>query len=44
MISYKEKRKQFSQEAQKRITERAKEIKNELHILKAIREMSLGPR
>lgn len=40
MISYKEKRKQFSKEAQKRITDRAQEIKNELHILKVIREMT----
>ncbi len=40
MISYKEKRKQFSKEAQKRITDRAQEIKNELHILKAIREIT----
>jgi transcriptional regulator with XRE-family HTH domain len=40
MISYKEKRKQFSEEAQKRIAARAQEIKNELHILKAVRELT----
>jgi transcriptional regulator with XRE-family HTH domain len=40
MKSYQEKRKQFSPEAQKRITDRAQEIKDELHILKAIREIT----
>lgn len=40
MISYEEKRKQFSKEAQERIKNRAQEIKNELHILKAIRELT----
>jgi len=40
MISYEEKRKQFSEEAQKRITKRAQEIKNQLHILKRIREIT----
>ncbi|GJD24160.1 hypothetical protein RIVM261_091160 [Rivularia sp. IAM M-261] len=34
MISYKEKRKQFSDEAQKRIQNRAQEIKDELIFLK----------
>ncbi|BDA66145.1 hypothetical protein CAL7716_003110 [Calothrix sp. PCC 7716] len=36
MISYEEKRKQFSDEAQKRIQNRAQEIKDELHIIKEI--------
>lgn len=40
MISYKEKRKQFSPEAQARISAGAQEIKNELRILRAIREAS----
>jgi transcriptional regulator with XRE-family HTH domain len=40
MKSYQEKRKQFLPEAQKRISDRAKEIKNELHILKTIREIT----
>jgi ribosome-binding protein aMBF1 (putative translation factor) len=40
MISYKEKRKQFSPEAQARISAGAQEIRNELRILRAIREAS----
>ncbi|MUH00568.1 helix-turn-helix domain-containing protein [Scytonema sp. UIC 10036] len=40
MKSYQEKRKQFSSEAQKRISDRALEIKRELHILKTIREIT----
>lgn len=40
MISYEEKRKQFSLITQERIKNRAQEIKNELHILKAIRELT----
>ncbi|PXA93983.1 transcriptional regulator [Nostoc sp. 3335mG] len=40
MISYKEKRKQFSPEAQARISAGAQEIRNEIRILRAIREAS----
>ncbi|MEC4888043.1 MAG: helix-turn-helix transcriptional regulator [Scytonema sp. PMC 1070.18] len=40
MKSYREKRKQFSSQAQKRITARAFEIKEELHLLKTIREIT----
>lgn len=40
MISYKEKRQQFSPEAQERINADAQEIKNEIRILRAIREAS----
>jgi transcriptional regulator with XRE-family HTH domain len=40
MISYKEKRKQFSPSAQARISAGAQEIRNELRILRAIREAS----
>jgi len=40
MISYKEKRKQFSMEAQERISVKASEIRNELRILRAVRELT----
>lgn len=40
MISYKEKRQQFSPEAQARISAGAQEIRNEIRILRAIREAS----
>lgn len=40
MISYKEKRKQFSQKAQKRISAKADEIRNEIRILRAVREIT----
>jgi ribosome-binding protein aMBF1 (putative translation factor) len=40
MISYKEKRKQFSPEAQERISAKADEIRNELRILRAVRELT----
>ena len=40
MISYKEKRQQFSPEAQARISAGAQEIKNEIRILRARRGAS----
>lgn len=40
MKSYKEKRQEFSPEAQARISAGAQEIKNEIRILRAIREAS----
>lgn len=40
MISYKEKRKQFSKESQERISAKADEIRNELRILRAVRELT----
>lgn len=40
MISYKEKRQQFSPEAQARISARSQDIRNELRILRVIREAS----
>jgi len=40
MISYEEKRKQFSPEAQARIDEGAQEIRQEMRILRFIREAS----
>jgi transcriptional regulator with XRE-family HTH domain len=39
MISYQDKRKQFSPEAQARIDERANEIRSELRLLRTLREM-----
>ena len=40
MISYKEKRKEFSKEAQERISAKADEIRNELRLLRAVREIT----
>jgi predicted transcriptional regulator len=39
MISYQDKRKAFSPEAQQRITQRADEIRSELRLLRTLREM-----
>lgn len=40
MISYKEKRKQFSKEAQERISAKADEIRNELRVFRSVGELT----